>query len=565
MLKRNAAFLLSFLLSFHLVTNYIWLKIDSVPLIFDSHEYFMSSLYVFDAFKTPPFGFLSNIVKAVLEARRPSLFVQLVTVPFYAIFGRSEDIAVISHVFVFLFVLIFSVYRIGKKIADKRVGLLAAFIITLYPIIFNQMRVYMLDLPLTSMTALSIYLLLCTADFTNLRYSIAFGISCGLSMLIKANFLIFILCPLSIILVKSIFEYFRQSQHSLSLLKRKLQNFFYSSLTAAIIFLPLYVKFLNLYLVYPQHWGLLKNPGFLWRFVSLIWYFKTFIENQLSFLFFAIFIIGMVFFLFHFKNNKAKYTLLSWIIPPFFLISLYLCFMRGYSDMEWMYVRYTMPILPAVAIITAIGLSGILGNLKLRSMIVSLLFCAGLIQFFAISYGMPALSENLSIRMPFFKNNVFLPQEIVFFKQPLPLPCSHFSYPLPGEERWLENTLGLIKNNSDEARTIRIAIINDIAPLWAYLRYKTYNDKLPFIISGDLPVIFYHNVVPYEQLILGSDYVIIKTGDWSYRCWVERPYYLEETEKAMNFFKEHINSFNLAGRVKVSGDSEVLIYKKAGI
>jgi 4-amino-4-deoxy-L-arabinose transferase-like glycosyltransferase len=241
--------ILFFLVLFHLVNNYIWLKIDNSILIFDSHKYFMTSLYIFDGFKNFPLGLFSNIAKITVEIIHPSIFVPTITSLFYAIFGINQDIAVISSVLIFLPILVFSVYGLGKKIDSRSTGLLSAFLVTIYPAIFNQMRVYMLDLPLISMMTLFVYLLLRSERFASLKYSISAGFIFGLALLIKESFIIFISCPLLIILFRFFSDYInnykKNKLRTQEIYKKqqfkKFRNFILFLLIGILIPLPIYI------------------------------------------------------------------------------------------------------------------------------------------------------------------------------------------------------------------------------------------------------------------------------------------------------------------------------------
>ncbi len=96
----------------------------------------------------------------------------------------------------FLLILIISIYGIGSILYNKNIGLLAALLTSIFPLIFGQSRNAMLDFPLTAMISLSIYLLLKTNGFRSISYSIFTGISLGLSQLTKEAAIIFIFAPL---------------------------------------------------------------------------------------------------------------------------------------------------------------------------------------------------------------------------------------------------------------------------------------------------------------------------------------------------------------------------------
>ena len=162
----------------------------------------MMSLKIFDAYKNPSFHILSNFIRAT--QLQPPL-AGIVTAPFYFIFGSAQITGIMLNAAVFLAVLIYSTYKLGAKLSGRETGALAAFLVTIYPVFFNQLKVYMLDVPLAAFAALSVYLLVMSNNFQNLKYSVLFGISCGLGMLVKDSFILFIIGPLSYVIIKNIF------------------------------------------------------------------------------------------------------------------------------------------------------------------------------------------------------------------------------------------------------------------------------------------------------------------------------------------------------------------------
>src|SRR5262249_15360837 len=64
-----------------------------------------------------------------------------------------------------------------------------------FPLVIRYSHMFMLDLPLASMTALSIYLLWKTDAFERTGASIALGLALGAGMLTKWTFPFFLLAP----------------------------------------------------------------------------------------------------------------------------------------------------------------------------------------------------------------------------------------------------------------------------------------------------------------------------------------------------------------------------------
>ncbi len=74
-------------------------------------------------------------------------FMYWVTDVFYAVLGTDFWVAIFSNV-VFIAILVFSTYGIGKTLWNPRVGLLAALFTVTTPLFVSQFKEYMLDAPL---------------------------------------------------------------------------------------------------------------------------------------------------------------------------------------------------------------------------------------------------------------------------------------------------------------------------------------------------------------------------------------------------------------------------------
>ncbi|MDP2924109.1 MAG: glycosyltransferase family 39 protein [Candidatus Omnitrophota bacterium] len=570
--KRYYVILVSLIL-FHLINNYIWLRIDNVPLIFDAHKNFMVSLKIFKAFSNFPHSFLSNIIKAT-ESGLYAPFVPFIVSTFYKIIGINYDKGVMINNIIFLPILVFSAFGIGKKMFNKQVGLLAAFLLTMYPIIFNQLKLYMLELPAVAMVSLSIYILLRTNNFRNLRYSILFGMVLSLSILTHYKTLFFIIVPLLVVvfyILLDVLTFFKpirwhkavspQTSNKKSLMLRG-----FNLGISLIIFMGLLLPYLSsimskasferkTYLYVTPSDLPINNLGFWSRgMVSTLWYFKTLIEVQISFFFLVIFIIGLYFSLKYFKNKRPILFLLFWLIAPFILITYIFRPVIGYY-FNWSSPRYTMPILVPIALISSAGIMKIY-NKKIKFTVIITIILIGIIQFFAVSFGINLLPSKIKVELPIFKRSNLLPHDILLFNQEIPIPSAYYSHPTI-EKPYYKEILDIINNTRPKDKRIKITVIPDIAPLWGYLQYRTYIENLPFDILCDAVNIYYWYPVDFRELILDPDYIITKEGGW-----LSDFYLIGEIDKAMRYFYLHKEKFALIKEIKLAEDETVLIYKR---
>jgi 4-amino-4-deoxy-L-arabinose transferase-like glycosyltransferase len=132
---------------------------------------------------------------------RPPLS-HLVAVPFYRLFGVSTDVALMRNA-VFVAILLLSVYGIGRRLYDTRAGLLGAFIVSTYPILFSISRMPYVDYSLTAIVALAVYLLVACESFRRRGPSLLLGLVIGLGILIKWPFVAFAGGPMAYVAVRS--------------------------------------------------------------------------------------------------------------------------------------------------------------------------------------------------------------------------------------------------------------------------------------------------------------------------------------------------------------------------
>lgn len=109
--------------------------------------------------------------------------------------GRSA-LALVLGLAPFLLLLAVSMYGLGRLLAGRMAGLLAAVLTCTAPVVLDHSRMLFLDLTLTALVAFGTWTLLASHSFQDLRYSRAWGVALGLGMLTKWTFLVFLAVPL---------------------------------------------------------------------------------------------------------------------------------------------------------------------------------------------------------------------------------------------------------------------------------------------------------------------------------------------------------------------------------
>jgi len=121
------------LVAFHLVNNWIFVSTQVTILGWDRPAHLIRTLIYNDMLQEINLRSLFEVV--TWSWNRPPLS-HLIAVPFYRVFGVSTDVALMRNG-LYVAVLLLSVYGIGRKMYNAQIGLLAAFMVSTYPILFS--------------------------------------------------------------------------------------------------------------------------------------------------------------------------------------------------------------------------------------------------------------------------------------------------------------------------------------------------------------------------------------------------------------------------------------------
>jgi len=203
-LKNNSPFLIIFLLLFFYgVSNYVWLSDHQLPSCFDEAYHLVSSLKYVDILQQPSKDMFLSLLR--VDDRRPPFFHFCLAIS-SIIWNKSKAPSIIMTNIFFAGILFFSIYYIGQKMQDKNTGLLAVFIVSMYPYIFGLSRMSLPNFASVAMTCLSLWCLICTDRFTRLYPSILLGLFLGLGSLTRLTFIFFVIGPLIITAIIALFD-----------------------------------------------------------------------------------------------------------------------------------------------------------------------------------------------------------------------------------------------------------------------------------------------------------------------------------------------------------------------
>lgn len=489
-----------------------WLKLDNFPLVWDSALHFVDSMQTFLILKN---GFLAIPQIVHVNGYYPFL-VPLMAAPFYALFGINPDIGIAGMNLIFLGVLILSTYGIGKKIMNERAGVLAAFIVSMYPMIFIYSRTFMYDVPLVAMSAFSLYLLLLTNNFRSKKFSVVLGFSFGLGMLTKWTFVLFIIGPLSYVLYDTVKSYQLDADF------KPPMNF--------LIFV--FLGFIVASSWYFPNIGVLKSLSvYVQQSVptSSLPYVIALIDHMsLPLFILAIVMLGYQIKVKGLKSNTV--VLLLWIIVPYLILSL-----QAHRE-----PRYIAPVLPAFALISAIGIE-MISVKKIKSSLIVLVIILCLAQFLSCSYGHGLKTWQDNSGMEIGPYHIEPIGTTVIYDYP-------YMHRLTTNNWKTDEILGAILNQSDRGY-VSICLIPDNPMISSPLWYYSYLNKLNIDVTRA-------GLDP--STVLKTDYIMtykIGTGYWGSEDVASN------STRAEKVFENNINNFTFVKRINLPDDSELLIYR----
>jgi len=302
--------------------NLIWFSSDTRPPFWDTACHESLALQVYRAFADlGTMGALSVIPS--ITGYYPPLY-HVIVAAFFSIFGPSVDVARWANLPAILLLLV-ATYGIGRTVLSRTSAAIAAALANFYPLMVWLSRETLIDYWLTALVALAMWLLV-TKRFGSRKWAVIIGIVCALGMLTKWTFIFFLVAPF------------------LWVARESLKNAALSALTAAAVssywYLPELTK-LPQFLAINNAGGVGEgDPGRL-SLQSFIFYVRALEGYQVFLPLFLLFVIGV------FILRKDFH--LGWAPILLWLAGGWLCLLLFRNKDP----RYSVPILPAVALISA--------------------------------------------------------------------------------------------------------------------------------------------------------------------------------------------------------------------
>lgn len=389
---------------------------------------------------------------------------------------------------VYLGVLIFSTYGIGRLAVGGRCGLLAAFLVSMYPIVYGLSRLYLADVALTAVTTFAVFCIFWSDSFRHRLPSLVLGIAIAVGVLTKWTFIVFLLGPLAI----AVYVALRHPTRA------RLTNLLVAGVLALAFGLPWYVNNLEPLREFLQFNRFQAAPKegevAVWTAASWLYYLRELLNQQVLLPLALLAGAGTLLALRRCKANAYLLMLLAWIVIGYVASTLYIN-----KD-----TRYVIPYLPALALLTAIGL------VHIRQVIVKRVGLALIVLYALLQYG--GLTVGLSDKL------AGIPQFIRWSQEPLPVTfyaeSVHLAAP-PRSENWQVDAIldalvadaGTLPAKAPRKQLLVVPNTNWFdAQAFTYAKWR---DRL------FLDVTFVTGIVEIDSasVLQQSDYVVTKSGN----------------------------------------------------
>ena len=452
-------FLLAASFLYLVVADLIWIARDTRPPFWDMAEHQSSALRIYDAFASQGVRAISDVPLFTLPYPP---FYQSVVAAFYAIFGRSVDVAQSANLLA-IGILLLATYGLGRTVLKPIPAAAAAIMVNFYPYLLWLSRETLIDYWLTSMVALAMWCLVRTNDFSDRKRSIVFGVVCGLGMLTKWTFVLFVGLP------------------ALWAARKNVKNAVIAAGTAAVLAGYWYVHAIGalaqLFLINSAGAVNEGDPERL-SFQAIVFYVRTLEGYQLFLPLFVAFIAGAILLARNF--DRAWMPMVLWIAGGWLGLMLF-------QNKD---PRYSAPLLPAVALITA-------QIFQRKEILVAVLMPFLLFQHYLVSFGVQRLPQAVVLAKgpdgPIQYNWNFYTQRYFDLWGP------------PAREDWQIRRV-LDRVSTPNGHPVRLGMVPDI-PRFDIFAFQFY------IRLGKFPVTVNRLITLDENAIANNDYILVSEKD----------------------------------------------------
>jgi 4-amino-4-deoxy-L-arabinose transferase-like glycosyltransferase len=374
---RASALAMAGLLLFTTALSVYTINRDTVPMVADAAGYYRTTLVLHRLLEQG-----RGRAGAALLLRgdlRPPL-PQLVTTATYLLLGeRSQRVARLSML-PFWWLLLLATYGIGARFKDPPTGLVAAALLAGFPQVIGFSRSYWMDVPLAAMTTAALWALLGTDGLRRRGRSVLFGLALGLGLLTKYTFPVFIGGPAVYLAAGAL----RRARRAPARQRRRALLLCLESICLALLVATALAAFWYVPTLGSAWRNFVFNRGALvlwprpaWTLSNLTLYARHLGLQLGPWLWLLLAALPLVLL----ARRPVRVLLLLWVGLP------YLFFTYLVLGIEW--ARFTLPYLPALALVMALGLMQLRLHRPLRGLGYAL-GVGALLGNVALTFGSPA-------------------------------------------------------------------------------------------------------------------------------------------------------------------------------
>jgi hypothetical protein len=321
--------MLFILLSVVVLNNLVWHVLGGSPLHWDASVHLYESLVASRVVTTAGVP----LKELLYSSWYYPPFVSWISIPFYSIFGEGMFVA-LWVMTGFLVILVLSTYGIGESLFDANVGLLGAIFLSFFPIVQDCSRQFMLDMPLASMSALSLYLLIKTENYKQESSSYLLGLALACGFLTKWTFPFFLILPLLYVGFVSL----RIQPER----RRRIKNMMASFAIAFVVSLPWY--FVHILPILAGRTSQLAEGNR--PLLQSLTYYLQILPQQTSWLLFLALLAGI--FVYVRQNRFAHLVPILSFLGGFLLLTI----------INFKMPRFSIPLLPPLTVLACGGIVG---------------------------------------------------------------------------------------------------------------------------------------------------------------------------------------------------------------
>lgn len=314
--------------------------------------------------------------------------------------GMHPMALILSSNLVFVPLLAFGCYGVGKIVAGERAGLLAGVFALGTPMFVSMMHLYDLDPPQAAIVAVSVWAVLSSRRFKSLHLSLVSGIVCGLALMTKQTSVIFLGGLLLAVVVRGGWR------NRGGLLVFSLALFDVAGIWYALHFSQLTETFRSI-----GGWAgnSIQAPP-VWSLRNASWYFWDLVNEQTLTPFAVVFIVGCVIAITRvLRSHAARQSYL-----PELLIGALVSYL-GMTYLTHKDPRYTLPALVYVAVLATFWIPAV-ARPWLRRGLIATVGALAAINFVGMSFGIGGVSARAMVPLPGAQNSIIYPGNLTLYE-----------------------------------------------------------------------------------------------------------------------------------------------------